>query len=288
MEPNAGKVDDDLDNKTPPSDDKSSDHEIESKAREMGWRPKEEFKGDPEKWVDAATYYKRGIEVLPIVKAEAASLRAELARVKQQANDYAQVVERAAQREIDDLKRQLKDAQEVRKAAVKEGDGEAFEASEAEIKDLEGKIAQASTSTKPSPDNDLKARWDTWLSENQWFVQDPELQALANSIAIGNDPEVRALAGKNAGEEFWNLVGRKAKALKARMDGADDGRSRPGPSRGTHGNPGPTPARRSYENLDPEFKKTCDRMYKDFGAKGTLEKWRERYVSQCSDDAFRS
>lgn len=34
-----------------------ADHE--TKAREMGWTPKEEFKGDPDKWVDAKDWVER-------------------------------------------------------------------------------------------------------------------------------------------------------------------------------------------------------------------------------------
>ena len=33
---------------------------IENEAREMGWTDKDGFKGDPEKWVDAATFVDRG------------------------------------------------------------------------------------------------------------------------------------------------------------------------------------------------------------------------------------
>jgi len=33
---------------------------IQEKAMAEGWRPKEEYQGDPEKWVDAAEFLRRG------------------------------------------------------------------------------------------------------------------------------------------------------------------------------------------------------------------------------------
>src|SRR3990167_3752736 len=52
--------------------------EVETQARDMGWRPKEEFKGSEDKWVDAKTFIDRGEHVLPIVKATANRLREDL------------------------------------------------------------------------------------------------------------------------------------------------------------------------------------------------------------------
>ena len=30
--------------------------DVEARAREMGWKPQEEFHGDPSRWVDAEAY----------------------------------------------------------------------------------------------------------------------------------------------------------------------------------------------------------------------------------------
>ena len=37
-------------------------------AESMGWIPPERFKGDPERYIDAAEYIDRGEKVLPIIK----------------------------------------------------------------------------------------------------------------------------------------------------------------------------------------------------------------------------
>src|SRR5690606_19433587 len=52
--------------------------EVEQQAREMGWRPADEFKGDPDKWVDAEEFVERGKHVLPILAQNNKRLQKEL------------------------------------------------------------------------------------------------------------------------------------------------------------------------------------------------------------------
>ena len=48
----------------------SDEQTIEERASAMGWSPQENFKGDPERWVDAETYVKRGEEFIPFLQAD--------------------------------------------------------------------------------------------------------------------------------------------------------------------------------------------------------------------------
>ena len=41
---------------------------VEQEARTLGWVPAEEFKGDPNRWVDAETFVERGHTVMPILR----------------------------------------------------------------------------------------------------------------------------------------------------------------------------------------------------------------------------
>ena len=43
--------------------------DIEQTARDMGWRPQEEFRGEASKWVDAQTFVSSGENFLPILRA---------------------------------------------------------------------------------------------------------------------------------------------------------------------------------------------------------------------------
>ena len=65
----------------------------EKRARAMGWRPKEEFKGDPDKWVDAAQFADNADKSLPLAKAEARrALEVELREETEFLDRYDQVI----------------------------------------------------------------------------------------------------------------------------------------------------------------------------------------------------
>jgi hypothetical protein len=42
--------------------------EIEGRAKMQGWVPKDEFKGDPTKWINADEFVKRADHMMPILK----------------------------------------------------------------------------------------------------------------------------------------------------------------------------------------------------------------------------
>ena len=63
----------------------------DQEAIDLGWRPLEEYKGDPAKWVDAATYLERGNTVLPLVQKAKKELEGKLS----QANLETQVLRKA-------------------------------------------------------------------------------------------------------------------------------------------------------------------------------------------------
>ena len=81
--------------------------DFEAEARKHGWRPKDEFKGDPARWTDAETFVRRADEVMPFLEKKT----------------------KAQQREIDDLKRTLKQFQQY----VSNADKRAMERATAEI-----------------------------------------------------------------------------------------------------------------------------------------------------------
>jgi len=55
-----------------------SEETAETKAKAMGWSPKDEFRGDPDRWVDAETYVRRGEEFIPFLRANNKKLEEEL------------------------------------------------------------------------------------------------------------------------------------------------------------------------------------------------------------------
>lgn len=261
--------------------------DYEALAQEQGWQPEDKFRGDPGNFVDAKTYYERSRTVTPIIKAENRALRAEIERIRSDASKALQIAEQSREREVVALKVELQEALFARKEAIGASDGDAFETADKRAKALEQEIA-ASQPIKPQQAPQVDPRFKAWLDapEQAWFREDEEARAMAEGLVTMD--RYKPLYDKH--ELLWNKV---AADVKQRIDAIKgDARKdleRPGPQGAGRGN-GEVRTRagaKSFDNLLPDFQKTCDRMFKDFNPPGTKDKWRERYVAGCTDDAFR-
>jgi len=268
------------------ADDRSA---VEAKAKEMGWIPKEEFRGDPERFVEADEYVRRGEELLPILRAttrrqndELAALRNELAATKQ-ANAELQ----SSVKELKDWTTEARmERAESRKVELVEAIKAAREAGDVE---RETNLSQELTKlNNPPPATEEPARaapprftpseaLKSWVEANPWFGKDPVKTGLANGIAAA----LRAELGESRipEQEFYQRVTeRLAEYEPSRRNGAQ----KVGGSRATEGGGSGGTGGRAYNDLPPEAKAACDKqaarfvgpnkVYKDVGA------WRKYYA----------
>lgn len=153
------------------------DNEIESRARHMGWAPKEDFRGDPDKWVDADTFVKRGENIMPVLKERNRALEAkmgEMERVLVEMRDWASKSEqRSYERALNDLKAKQREA-------VAYGDVETHDRIAAQMDELV-KEHQPPQRQQPQQTDPV---FEQWKSENEWIDKDPELRSFA--ISVGN------------------------------------------------------------------------------------------------------
>ena len=152
--------------------------ETEAKARAMGWSPKDQFRGDPDKWVGPETFVKRGEEVLPIVNARNRALQQKLEQLEktlaQLTNHHAKVAEVEYARALEAVRAQQGDA-------VARGDGEGVRQlramEERIIKEQAVPIAAAPTGEDPV--------FTAWKQDNPWYEKDPELRRAADVYGQG-------------------------------------------------------------------------------------------------------
>lgn len=152
----------------------------EDKARKMGWRPQEDFKGDPERWVDAETFVKNGEERLPLLKDNNRKLEQKIANMEKTFQEFSEyhkkTIEETSKREYDKAKRELKAQQ---RQAVEEGDTETFDR-------IEQEIAAIPKPEAPKPETPQQQNADPvvtdWIQENKWFDKDQTLRHFAISI----------------------------------------------------------------------------------------------------------
>lgn len=175
---------------------------VEQEALAQGWRPKEEFDGDPDRFIDAGEFVRRG-ELFSKIDHQNRELKQLRQAIDQFKQHHANVDKAAYDRALADLKRQ-------RKEALAEGDVEKFAELDEQVEGLKEDRDQAisrqrqesAQAQQPDP------AFGQWLQKNQWYQNDPIMKGAADSFGIqlakqGVEPlEVLKQVEKKIKEEF--------------------------------------------------------------------------------------
>lgn len=289
----------------------------EVQARELGWKPKEEFQGNPENWVPADKYLERGETVLPYMQAdrkrlfkkvdeqgqEIRRLSGALAESTEAINTLKQFTTSGALKEKDTeiagLRRQLAEArrngtpeQEVELESALDTAKEERGALAAEAKTKPNGTGNGTGDIRPQLRNLAQTpEFRQFLSDNPWYdVNSPSFDAVAHGAAtalsaeIGSNPETKGL-------DFADKLALVAERTKARLGiGAPQrrGNSKVEGSRGGgNGNGGGGGSRDpSYEGLSAEARAACDRQAKNVvgpnRAFKTMADWQKHYAKMVS------
>jgi hypothetical protein len=184
----------------------AADRAIEQQALVKGWTPKDKFRGDPAKWVDAKTFVERGERFASNLKNENSALKRQLEEFKGTAEAFRRFhdeVVAGKQKEIDEaikgLKRQVRESEGDR-------DYETADAAESRIKLLEeqkAKVQQEAAQVQQTAPQQMDPTLRAWIDEdNQWFEQDGRLRAY--SIEVGT--ELKKLHPTLLGRPFLDRV----------------------------------------------------------------------------------
>lgn len=269
---------------------------IEVKAKEMGWVPQEDFKGDPKNWRDADEFVSRGEEILPIVRKDNERLRAEVAQTKAETARLKALVD-AGQEAIvelkkfhnDDTRRQVEKAQKDLKAGIKQAKADGNEDLEEDLREelTEINAALKEAGTKPTRDTPLvppqpvvDPAFIDWKANNAWFEVDAKRTALTVAIAqeLRSDPKNAGLLGK----DFYNKAAAGADEILNPRPGRGHSKLEEGGGGGGPGGSGP--AGKTFRDLPSEARDVCDRqglkLVGDGRAFKTKEAWRQHYVEQ--------
>lgn len=135
------------------------------KATTMGWRPKEEFEGDPDSWVDAGEFVRRKplFDEIHKQKREIKSVRETISKFK---NHHERVQEAAYKQAIEDLKREKLQALES--------------ADHSRVVEIDDEIA-VRRANPPQREPEDNPEFDSWVDHNPWYNTDSVMRAAADT-----------------------------------------------------------------------------------------------------------
>jgi hypothetical protein len=244
-------------------EDEHQENEVEAKARKFGWRPKEEYRGNPDEWRSAEEFIDYGEKTNPIlrqnmnrVEKENARLQKELEEVRKSAKEFAEfqggIEQRAYERAVAELKAR-------RKQAIVDADGDALERAENDLEQLAQHKPKPRVEQEQPKIDPVVAQWN---QSHQWYGQDDVMTAAANVIATKmakENPE----SVKDKDAFLSEMVKRVKKEFphkftptQVRRGNAVEGASAGGNSGGS-GN-----GKRTYANLPADAQKQCDTFIK--------------------------
>ena len=147
---------------------------IEDRAREQGWRPKEEFEGDASKWVSAETFVAKG-ELIDRIEQLGKKLKDSDKTIAMLKEHHAKVKDAEFKRAVEFLKQQKKQAYES---------GDVDKILELDDKIAEVRDTQKAQKAQEQVDETPEAHpaFQSWVSENKWYEADSEMRADADAF----------------------------------------------------------------------------------------------------------
>lgn len=197
---------------------------IQAKAAEQGWRPKDQFEGDPDEFVDAPEFVRRG-ELFSKIEHQGKELRS----VRQALEAFKQHHSKVAENEY---KRALKSLNEERKQAFVDGDTDKAFAIEEQIEDAKSAAAQIRQEAMRPAVQELNPEFVAWTDANKWYTTDRAMKIYADTV--GNDFAQQGMSPsdvlKKVAQEVRKEFAHKFTNPKASRPNAVEGASRAGSS----------------------------------------------------------
>jgi hypothetical protein len=231
--------------------------DYEAEARQQGWRPKEEFQGDPDRWTDAETFARRADEVLPILKKRDRILKQENETLKRDLKATVARFETIEKRAYD---RAMADLEKRQAEAVENGDLAGVKKATDDIRALERETA--APATPAASEQDVMEALIEFRETNPWYDKGGLERDYADLLAQKHADQAK----KMAPADFFAMIGDKVREkYKDRLAVNDDDDDAPTPRRKVLSpveGAGPRRPRggKTGADLPPDAQKTADRF----------------------------
>lgn len=171
--------------------------EIEKQAMAQGWKPKDQWDGDPNQHRSAREYLDRG-ELLGKIKTQNQQLTEIRAALQQMSEHNRKVYAAGYENAIKELKAQ-------KLAALREGDAEAVMAIDEKIDNTKEQLEQVKQTPQVPKAPQTSERTVQWLAANPWYQTETAMKHAANGYA----QEYAARTGSRDEDAIYEYVDKK-------------------------------------------------------------------------------
>jgi hypothetical protein len=202
-----------------PAQETNSEPNYEVEAKEMGWSDKDQWRGDPEKWVDAKTFVERGEHFLPMLRAERKRLKqdlltrdSEITTLKQTQATMEKTLGALKKHYDESVKLQVAQGKKELAAQIKQAreDGDTDLELQlldqlSDVRQLEKEaIAEAKEENRDPPVTKTQAQveFEQWNKENTWFGGESKEDQRRTQLVIRAGQDLRWEGDTTVGNEF--------------------------------------------------------------------------------------
>ncbi len=227
--------------------------ELEARASRMGWSPKDQWRGDADRWIEADEFLKRGEERMPILQERLRKQDETISKLQGSMRDVIKTqgdFERQTRADVE------KEFEERKRAAVEEADTDAYDQVTKERREWE---KDNPVQAEPKPDNGGEdPAFAAWSADNTWYggesADDKRMTNYANSMGAFVKTDRPEVIGT---PEFYVEIEKLVKKQFA-ANFENPNRRRPGAVESARGAQGAR-GKKTYADLPPTAKKMCDK-----------------------------
>lgn len=236
--------------------------EAEVKARRLGWVPKEEFKGDPEKHRSAEEFLERGSNLLPLLQRDNERLHRTVDKVERELRETKEVLTEfrdfASKSEERAYKRAKAELESKLDGAIQSADVDTARQARRELAELESEQRQVPKVEPKKEEPKADPVFQSWIAENDWFNKSESLRGYATEIFGELE---RSQPGRPASELLAETKNKVMDKFPERF-GINPRREGAAAVAAPQGGAAPKKKGKTYEDLPPEAKRACDKFVK--------------------------
>ena len=190
------------------------------KATDSGWRPKEEWEGDQDEWIDARTFNMRG-ELMDRIKSQTSQLRGQDRKIQKLEGTMGKLAEHNKKMDEVAFKKALNELKGLKRDALDMANHDEVVEIDDQINDLKELQKEAAQQPQEAPEENVNPDVAAWIDQNEWYKSDTTLRGAADALTMeivkaypelrGNPSEVLEKVSLRLKEEFPQKFGKQTR-----------------------------------------------------------------------------